>query len=173
MASSPDVVCAPTLGTLAHDLSASELQNKAEWLKGRVDSSVESVRKMRDGHQRKASLVKILSVTLSAAVTVLIGWQTSGWDTLLRNVALALGATVTLLSALEPFFNFRAIWIESEQAKSELHRLQDNIQFYIVGTEPEKLDIEVLNRFCQIHDDIWSRFAGSWQEHRQSGRFNP
>ncbi|MGE3388094.1 MAG: SLATT domain-containing protein [Bdellovibrionales bacterium] len=147
--------------------SVDELKGKAEFLKNKTRSSIDGVKKMLNKHKRKAAVIKIASILLSGTATILLGLQIAGLVSVFKDIAFVLGAFVTLLNALEPFFNYRALWLESEIGKANLYRLADDLEYYLAGANPEKLDIGVLNNFQQRHDEIWNMLSGAWQGHRR------
>jgi hypothetical protein len=83
-------------------------------------------------------------------------------------MCIVLGAVLTVLNALEPFFNFRALWVEYETALASFHRLKDELEFYLAGTEPEKLSREKLERLNQEYQQIWANLNRNWIEYRKS-----
>lgn len=150
----------------------SELQAKANWLRERIKTSITDAKVMKLGNRKKASIIKVANIGLSGLATILLGIQIVGFDPIFRNIAFVLVSIVTLLNAAEPFFNFRAHWVESEIAKASFHRLKDDLEYYLAGTKTEDLSAEVLDDFHERMQAIWNRFGESWSEHRQSNRFN-
>ena len=83
-------------------------------------------------------------------------------------VAFTLGAIVTVLNALEPFFNFRSLWVEHEEAVYRLYRLQDDFTFYLKGKQPKDLSQEKLEEFNQKYGQIWVDVSRRWLALRRS-----
>jgi len=150
----------------------SELQAKAGWLKKRLEIAIDNVGQKRTRNQRRASFIKILMITFSSVATILLGLQMSGFEPIFGNIAFVLTSTVTFLTAIEPFFNYRALWVEHEQAKWKFYRLKDELDFYLEGTKPENMSQDKLEDLHQRYQDIWNRLSSSWIDHRQSNRFS-
>lgn len=55
------------------------------------------------------------------------------------GTAFSLVAVVTAVSALEPFFAWRPLWVAIEKASYRFNRLRDELQFYVATTAPEHL----------------------------------
>jgi hypothetical protein len=123
-------------------------------------------------NQSRASVIKLAMIVLSGVATILLGLQIAGFEPMFNNIAFVLTSIVTLLTAIEPFFNYRALWVEHELAKAQFHRLKDEVEFYIAGTTPDSLSMEKLDYFHQKYQDIWNRLSNSWIDHRQSNRHN-
>jgi hypothetical protein len=116
-----------------------------------VDAATEFIltelAKARDvfAHRRKRDKTKavglqIATVTFSAAITVLLGLKTgSGTATLFKNVALALGALITTLSAYDAFYNHRGLWIQRSITLERLSQLQRecNFELSLTGSLPD------------------------------------
>jgi hypothetical protein len=109
----------------------------------------------------------VTTIALSGLATILLGLQIVGFEKYFKEIAFVLGALVTLLNALEPFFNFRALWVEHERAQANFHRLKDKISFYLVGADAEKLSLEKLEDIHDEYQKIWIRLSSAWIEYRR------
>jgi len=148
------------------------LGKKVEFLKEKLLESIEYVRKKRHQNQRKASYIKIISIVFSGSATILLGLQISGYDPVFKQIAFVLGALVTLLTGLEPYYNFRGLWVEHERAEYLFHRLLDEIEFYLAGIGLEELNPKRIAQFNEIYQDIWRRVSEDSLEQRQVNRYN-
>jgi hypothetical protein len=143
---------------------------QSQLLESQIEGSIHSVRWVRDFNKRRASIIRIGSLVASTAVTVLLGLKIASADAYLQQTAFVLGATVTLLSALEPFFNYRALWIDHDQALADLYELRNDLAFFLMGPEPDvNKNANDLDAFRIRHNAIWSRLSKAWVEHRRSG----
>jgi hypothetical protein len=149
------------------DESDRDLVAAARRLELRVAESISYTRSRRGFFRRWASAIRIASVGLSATATVILGLQDlDAWT----GLAFALVAVVTALSALEPFFNFRSIWVLLEEAQAQHHHLQDDLKFYLSQTTNELLDRAVLEGFHVRFQKIWADMESKWlQERRNAG----
>jgi ABC-type transport system involved in cytochrome bd biosynthesis fused ATPase/permease subunit len=145
---------------------------KAKLLRKSIADAIIHMRQNKRSNLRKASLVRIISVLLSAVATVLLGLQITGMGETFKSIAFVLGATVTMLNAFEPLFNFRASWMEHEMALAEMHRLQNKFEFYLAGTKPETVDGEKLAEFFESYNSIWKSLNQAWMRDRKTDR-NP
>jgi len=148
------------------------LDEKVSFLKKQLSESIEYVRNDRHRNQRRASFIKMVSIVFSGSATILLGLQISGNPPLLKEIAFVLTALVTLFSSLEPFYNFRGLWVEDERAEYQFHRLLDRIEFYIAGLKSNQIDPKQINEFNRNYQEIWVRLSESQLEQRQSNRYN-
>lgn len=81
-------------------------------------------------------------------------------------VALPLVAAVTVLGALEAFFNWRSRWVLMEETQYRLNRLRDEIDYYLTVTPPEAVEQATLDRFFADQQQIWSDVSRRWIEFR-------
>src|SRR4029079_5936210 len=81
-------------------------------------------------------------------------------------IALPMVALVTVLGALETFFNWRSRWVLMEQAQYRLNRLRDQMDYYLVVTPSDQLDRETLDRFFIQQQHVWSDVSRRWIEFR-------
>jgi len=80
-------------------------------------------------NQKKASYIKLAAMLFSSAATVLLGLKGVGSEQVFKNIAFVFSASVTLLTALEPFFNFRSFWVEHEIAQGRFLGLRADLDF--------------------------------------------
>lgn len=143
---------------------------KIELLKKKIEESITRVRDNRRDNRRKASYIKVVVTLFSAIATILLGLQVPNLDSLFKSVAFILTALVTTLSALEPFFNFRALWVEHEMALWKFYRLRDKLEFYLAGITPEESSIDKLNGFYNEFQSIWNELSTSWLNYRKQDK---
>jgi hypothetical protein len=113
-----------------------------------------------------SSGVKVLSLTISASATIILGLQDlSLWAAL----GFSLVALLTVINAIEPFFNWRSRWVLAEEARARFHRIKDDLN-YLVATRPkEELQIEDLNDLYMRYEQTWTNFSRAWNENRGKG----
>jgi hypothetical protein len=158
----------PESDQLTSSVNVAELEKKAQWLSASIQEGLDRSRKKRDRFRSRASIIKIGTIVLSGTVTILLGLQIAGLEDRFRMVAFVLGAIVTMLAALEPFFNFRSLWVEHEETVYRLYRLQDDLNFYLTGKQPTELSLEKLEGFNQRYGQIWVNLSERWLEYRRS-----
>ena len=98
---------------------------------------------------------------------MLLGLQIVGFAEYLKLAAFVFGSLANLLNALEPFFNYRVLWIEHEEAEGKLYRLKDEIEYYIVGTTSENIDLDMLDGFLKRYLEIWNKLSKAWIDNRR------
>jgi hypothetical protein len=143
---------------------------QAEWLKARIAEGLSYVSIKRSTFRAIASRIRFVVLLLSSLITVVLGIRLAGMDNILRNVAFVLGGLATTIASIDVLFNYRTLWVEHEEAKWRLHRLQDRLDFYLSGCsdnpEPQKL-VE----FHEAYQDIWDQLSTKWLKHRRDTVF--
>lgn len=147
-------------------------QAKTKWLQERIAFCIDYVGNHRRHNQRNATLVKIAAIVFAGAATILLGLKTPGLEGAFKDAAFVLTALTTTLASIEPFFNYRALWVEHERAKYRFHRLQDQLTFEVVGSDSSGLSIERLEWFHSKYQEIWVELSETWLSQRQSNRYN-
>ena len=143
------------------------VQEKANYILEHIDLSLKNMLRHRKENRTWASVIKILVIFLSSALTVLLGLQSTGLEKYFKDIAFTLAAVVTLLNTLEPFFNFRALWVEHEQAIARMYRLKNDVEFYLAGTPPKEIKVEKLDDFLEKFKDIWNSLNDNYIRHRK------
>jgi hypothetical protein len=112
-----------------------------------------------------ASLVKLLSLVLLAASTVILGLQDLDfWS----GLGFSLVALVTVINAVEPFFNWRSRWVLMEEAQYRFYRLQDDLDYLLAKTDPEAVQFEDIDPLFKRYQDAWENLSRRWLEHRHA-----
>ena len=83
-------------------------------------------------------------------------------------MAFVFSAAVTLLNALEPFFNFRALWIEHEQGLANMYRLQNDLDFYLAGRKQEDIDLNKIEVFRKRYEEVWNNLNENYIRFRRT-----
>ena len=138
-------------------------------LRAQITESISHVRKNREINKQRATFVRVFAILSSGMVTVLIGWDGGAKEQLLNSLALAFSAFVTMLTALEPFFNYRSLWIEHEKALASFHRLKGRVEIEIANT---KNDEQSVTDFVKEYEEIWEELSRNWINHRLSDKNN-
>ncbi|MFF3763037.1 SLATT domain-containing protein [Streptomyces sp. NPDC001922] len=111
-----------------------------------------------------ASVTKVATLVLSAASTVILGLQNlNAW----AGLALACVALVTLLGAVEPFFNWRSRWVLMEEAQYRFQRLADDLEYLVATTAADELTFHQLGEIFGRYQTIWDDLSRTWLEHRR------
>jgi hypothetical protein len=113
--------------------------------------------------RRSASHVKLASLMLAALSTVVLGIKTIPAQT---EIALPMVALVTMLGAMETFYNWRSRWVLMEETQYRLNRLRDEMDYYLMVTPSDRVEREALDRFFAQQQLIWSDVSRRWIEFR-------
>ncbi|MET7880825.1 DUF4231 domain-containing protein [Micromonospora profundi] len=126
-----------------------------------VSADLEWANSRNARYRRVTSQVRVASITLAALSTVVLGISGFQFQT---EVALPMVAGVTVLGALEGFFNWRSRWVVMEETKYRLNRLRDEMDYYLMVTPPEAVTREALDRFFEDQQRIWHDVSRRWIE---------
>lgn len=118
----------------------------------------------------RASCAKAAALTLTGASTVVLGIPAIPGR---AAIALPMVALVTLISALEPFFNWRSRWVLMEETQYRLNRIRDEMDYYLVTTPAADLDRDRLRGFFTEQQDIWHDVSRQWVEFRKLDQAQP
>ncbi len=141
---------------------------KLEILKTEIDERITNLKKKRVGNKKMSYRLKILSVSFAAIITVLLGLQGLGQvETILKNVALMLGASITVLNACEAFYDHRSLWINQTITLSLLQNLRGDINFYSSGMESAEIEIRRLEEFKERYNHILQDDLRDWLKLRR------
>lgn len=154
------------LGPLQVGLAPLEL---AIMLDAWIESSISYSQSKRTRFRITSSLLKIATLALSAATTIILGLQDLDfWP----SVGFILVALVTIVSAVEPFFNWRSRWVLMEEQLYRLYRLRQNLALTIGRTRPEDLSHADVEAFYRTYNHIWETTSERRLQYRRSDQPN-
>ena len=85
-----------------------------------------------------------MSLVLAVSSTIILGLQQLNFCT---GLAFSFVAVGTLVSAVEPFFNWRSRWILMEEAQYRLQRIRDELEYYLLKTPAAGVALDDLDPF--------------------------
>jgi hypothetical protein len=137
------------------------------WLHEEIGRQLAAYRRRRKRDKRKAFGLQMATVTLSAAITVLLGLRVTGIaQQRLADVALALGAIITVLAAAEAFFGHRGLWVLRTETVRHLEALARDLAYYQAGLNGQPPDPPVVQRYRAKLDRVLAADFTTWQRLR-------
>lgn len=140
---------------------------KLDFLEEEIVNRILDFRDKRIRDKKTAFRVKMMSILLSAIITVLLGIKVNTFLTgIFSNLALIFGATITVVSAFDAFYNHRSLWVQRTITLSQLYALQRDINLYKAG-DPQTYDDTIINGFINRFNDILKTELHSWLKLRE------
>lgn len=140
-----------------------EYNAKLNHLEEKIQVDISKMKAKADRNKNQAAIVNIASVLLGAGVTIFLGLQIEGVETLFRNIALILGVLITAISGIDAFFNYRSLWIKQKVTLLHLYNLRNEIEFYRAGLqENDTISERKVTRFFKSYQEIWEMSSEEW-----------
>lgn len=79
--------------------------------------------------------------------------------------ALPMVALVSVLTALDAYFNWRSRWILMQETQYRLQRPRDKMDYYLVTTPEAKVGKAALDEFFGEQQAIWADISTCWIEY--------
>ena len=133
----------------------------AALLLGKIRQGNDYARGRKQQFRWRASVIKLLTLALSAASTIILGLRI--W----ANLAFALVALVTVMGAVESFFNWRSRWVLMEETQYRFQRLADDLEYLVASTAADDLTHDQLSSIFGRYQAIWDDLSRTWLEHRR------
>lgn len=112
-----------------------------------------------------SSALKVLTLSLSAASTIILGLQSLNFW---AGLAFALVAVVTLLGAVESFFNWRSRWVLMEETQYRFQRLADELEYLIASTPAADLTHDRIQPLFDEYQSVWAQLSEGWLQERRT-----
>jgi len=142
-------------------------QQQLAWLDHELDLQLSAYRHRRERDKHKAFALQLATVTLSATITVLLGLRTTGTvQQRLADIALALGAIITVLAAAEAFFTHRGLWLLRTHTVRDLETLRRHLDYYRAGLGTQAPDPATVQRYLAELDTALATDHTTWQQLR-------
>jgi hypothetical protein len=132
-------------------------------LRAELDRQHQRFTRRRRRDKRKAFALQMATVVLSATITVLLGLRVAaGLQRTLANLALVLGALVTVLAAMEAFFNHRGLWVVRTVAVRRLEELGRQVDYQLAGLTDGEIQPEVVDGLLTQLEQIVADDQQAW-----------
>jgi uncharacterized protein DUF4231 len=136
---------------------------KLNYLKKELDNRINVLVKKRNDAKNRSFALKILTVCFAATITILLGLKINDdWTKLFQDIALGLGAVITVLNAIEAFYDHRSLWIRRTVTLANLYDLRADLSYAIAGVDEAKIDVKVLDRFKDRYVQILQEDLKAW-----------
>jgi hypothetical protein len=147
------------------DVVSDEPIGELAFLRSELDQQLRRYSKRRRRDKRKALGLRLSTVLLSAAISVLLGLRNlDGYADLFANIALGLGVLITVLAAADAFFSHRELWILRTQTVRDLEDISRDLRYCTsknLSPDALKQDVEriygELNRAIERDSRNWAR----------------
>jgi len=130
----------------------------------RIERANTYARSRKHRFRRRSSAIRLAVLAMSAASTIILGWQDLNVWT---GLAFSLIALVTVTNTLEPFFAWRSRWVLMEETQYRFYRLRDELTFYLASRAPEEVDPDTVAETFREYQAIWDQLGSRWLEFRQ------
>lgn len=130
----------------------------------RIERANTYARARKHRFRRRSAAVRLCVLVMSATSTIILGWQDLNVWT---GLAFSLIALVTVVNTLEPFFAWRSRWVLMEETQYRLHRLRDELTFYLASRPPEAIDTAQVTGMFRQYQEIWDQLGSRWLEYRR------
>jgi hypothetical protein len=142
-----------------------EIVNQLTVLRQEIQRWDNSTHRSRVYYRKMAYYLYLSIAIFSSLTTVLIGLKIDRIIEYTRIGALILSAAITILSAMNFFFNFKELWVAYDTAIFKLGRLTFDINM----TEANNtLNQDSLKDFRNRLEGILQDLNNTWQKNRQS-----
>lgn len=121
-----------------------------EFLQEEIDNRIIGARKKRKRDRSRAITLKMSSTIFAGIITILVGLQGEAFNQkTLRNIALTLGATITVINAYDAFFDHRSLWIRRTVTLTRLYSLRRELKFEVAKAALNNINNELLSHFTK------------------------
>jgi hypothetical protein len=139
------------------------VQERVAFLQAELDRQQQRFTRRRRRDKRKSFTLQMATVALSATITVLLGLRVAaGLQRTLANLALVLGALVTVLAAMEAFFNHRGLWVARTVTVRRLEELRRQADYRLAGLADGEVDPKVVDGLLAGLEQIIAEDQQTW-----------
>jgi ABC-type multidrug transport system fused ATPase/permease subunit len=150
-------------GPMPGDGAGMHLQERVGFLRAELDRQHQQYVRRRRRDKRKSFALQMATVALSATITVLLGLRVAaGLQRTLANLALVLGALVTVLAAMEAFFNHRGLWVSRTVTVRRLEELRRQADYQLAGLADGEVQPAVVDGLLARLEQILAEDQQAW-----------
>jgi hypothetical protein len=141
-------------------------QAPIEFIESEIKQRIESFDQDRKFYREKSRQFNIFTASLSALTTFMIGLsQSYNPSKLISLVALATSAVMTVVNAVDTFYNYRRRWVQNNDTVMKLYELASDIK-YTKACDDGILTSESMDVFYNRYKNILRDANEGWKEDR-------
>ncbi|MFV8453200.1 DUF4231 domain-containing protein [Vibrio campbellii] len=130
------------------------------FLTEQIDNSISTLKSKVEKQKCKTRLINGASIALGALITLTIGLKVTGYENTQQNIALFLGALLTMVNGWGAVFDYRKLWIRQKSTLLDLYHLQNHLHYNIsAGETSEETALDIFERY----QEIWARDGNEWR----------
>ncbi len=141
-------------------MSAPTNKEQLEQLLTEINQSIEILKPKVECNKTKNNLITSLSIILGALITITLGFKISGYENLQKNLALCIGATLTIVNGWGASFDYKKLWIRQKSTLLDFYQLRNQLIFF---RESDSLSNEDIKDMFERYQDIWERDSKEWR----------
>jgi hypothetical protein len=143
-------------------VSETVVSQQAEFLEHLLSMQMKRLQPKRAKNEYAAFALKIISTILAVSITVVLGlnFGVPGHADL-SNVALVLGALLSVVSAVDAFFNPKATWVRDTASLHHNLTIRADLEYLKAGQEDE-ITSEQLNKLYDRYHQVMIELDESW-----------
>jgi hypothetical protein len=145
------------------------VEERVAFLRAELDRQQQRFARRRRRDKRKSFVLQMATVALSATITVLLGLRVDpGLQRTLANVALVLGALVTVLAAMEAFFNHRGLWVTRTVTVRRLEELRRQTDYRLAGLADGEVQPAMVDELLARLEEVMADDQRAWLQLRST-----
>jgi hypothetical protein len=130
-----------------------------------IQERIDSFKQKVEFNRKWANWAILLTASLSAITTVLIGLNQSFNLKILSAIALITSASMTVVNAWDGVYQYRRRWVQSNDTLMKLYELRFDIE-YVKIRNGDNLSSEAVDQFRERYQNILRETNERWQEDR-------
>lgn len=144
-----------------------ESHNSPSFLAHEIDKNINILKKKVQKQKNKTRFFNGLSIVFGALITLTLGVKVIGYEEVQKNIALTLGALLTILNGWNAMFDYKKLWTRQKSTLLDLYQLRNELGFRLSHIHSDTIDVtDLFSRY----QDIWERDGNEWRSiiHTQS-----
>lgn len=141
-----------------------ENQKQVDFLKTQLENAIKSLHNRRMENKRKAFRIQIATTILSAVSTIVLGLKVEGKEEHTRIFALIVSSTITVITAIDAFYNHKRLWLTYADSLNAMYALRYDFDYRLFGTA--EITVDELNRFKDRYQEILNNNNEKWMKMR-------
>ncbi|TAA73935.1 MAG: Protein of unknown function (DUF4231) [Candidatus Electronema aureum] len=141
------------------------IEDKISFLKQEVDLKIKSFEEKRTFNRKMSSYLNMTLIIISALITIFLGIEQDTYKIFFKNLALVLSASLTVLSTLDSFFNYKKLWVKYTDTTNDLKALKTDILYSCIKSD-ENISEQVIDKFYDRYISILKDTNQHWIQSR-------
>lgn len=135
------------------------IDRRLEYLSGEIEAKIVKIKEKVKKNKDRTGWLNAMSLSLSALITLSLGVELSVDDIFQKNIALVLGALLTVVTGWNALFDYKKLWFRQKKTLLGLYQIRNELEYLKSSNE---ISNSLIDDIHARYMKLWSNDASEW-----------